>query len=161
SEAMTIARQRTALGVPLLRDDEPVGVIVLARRRVEPFTEKQVELAETFADQATIAIENARLIGELRDRGEALQETLQFQTATAEVLHAINGSGGDLAPVFAAISGKAIQLCDAACGGIGLWQGDVFRIVASQYLPPRLAEYADSGPLMPGPRDSFARIAAD
>jgi GAF domain-containing protein len=135
-ETTSLAGQRTTLGVPLLREDEPVGVIVLARQRVEAFTQKQIDLVTTFADQAVIAIENVRLFDELRRRTDDLGEALQQQTATADVLKVISRSAFDLKTVLDALLTSACHLCNADIGTIRYRDDGDFRLAATFGCPP-------------------------
>jgi signal transduction histidine kinase len=122
---------RTILGIPLLRGDVLIGVFNVARTRVEPFTDREIELVTSFADQAVIAIENARLFDELRERTGDLQESLEYQTATSEVLSVISRSTTDLEPVLEAMLAAASRLCGVQMGGFAVRRGDVLRYVAT------------------------------
>jgi GAF domain-containing protein len=137
----SIGGYRTVLGVPLLREGSLIGVFVLGRRAVLPFNEKQIAWANTFADQAVIAIENVRLFDEVHARTRELSESLEQQTATAEVLQVISSSPSELDPVFTTMLENATRLCDAKFGTINLYDGNVFHIRASHNVPSAFAEY--------------------
>jgi GAF domain-containing protein len=150
---------RTVLGVPLLREGNPIGVISLVRRSVRPFTEKQIELVTTFADQAVIAIENVRLFDEVQARTRELSEALEQQTATSEVLGVISSSPGELQPVFDAMLANAVRICDAKLGVLVLCEGDGFRYVAGHGTPPAYDELRQREPLIrPGPNAPLRRL---
>jgi GAF domain-containing protein len=151
TEAITIAKIRTLLGVPLMREGEPIGILNLARQRVEPFTDKQIELLTTFAAQAVIAIENARLLNELRQRTDDLTESLQQQTATSEVLGVISESPGELKPVFDAVLENATRLCEATFGTLYRFENGAFWATALRNAPPEFAAFLQGGPIQPSP----------
>src|SRR5262249_31245991 len=123
------ADARTVVAVPLLKNNELVGAIVIYRQEMRPFTDKQIELVQNFASQAVIAIENTRLLNELR-------ESLQQQTATSEVLQVISSSPGELGPVFETMLGKATRICEANFGILYRFDGNVFRPLALQDAVP-------------------------
>ena len=140
TEAAKLGGIRTMLGVPLLREGTPIGVIALQRKAVRPFTQKQIELVTTFADQAVIAIENVRLFEAEQQRTLELTESLEQQTATSEVLQVISSSPGDLEPVFSTMLANAVRICDAKFGDIYRWQNDALRLIASHNTPPAFTE---------------------
>ena len=140
SEAQRLSGDpRTFLGVPLLREGNPVGALVLLRRSMRPFTDKQIELVTTFADQAVIAIENVRLFDEVQAKTRDLTESLEQQTATSEVLQVISSSQGELEPVFQSMMENATRICGAQFGLLNLYDGNSFRTVGFHNVPPEFS----------------------
>ena len=168
SEGQRAGGFRTVLAVPLEREGETIGVIVLCRTKVHPFTDKQIDLVQNFAAQAVIAIENARLLNELRqrtsdltERTADLTEALEQQTATSEVLQVISSSPGDLEPVFASMLENAVRICDATFGNIYRCDGEALHIVATHNTPPAFAEDRRRSPYRPYPHSPIGRMVAD
>jgi GAF domain-containing protein len=124
-DAVELGGVRTSVAVPMLKNNDLVGAIVIFRQEVRPFTDKQIELVTNFAAQAVIAIENARLLNELRQRTDDLSEALEQQTATSEVLGVISSSPGELEPVFRAMLEKAVRVCDAKFGTLFRYDGEL------------------------------------
>ena len=149
--AVEIAGIRTLLSVPMFKDEEVVGSITIYRKEVRPFSEKQIELVQNFAAQAVIAIENTRLLNELR-------ESLEQQTATSELLGVISRSSGDVGPVFESVLANATRICGAKFGTLFLCEGDAVRVVAFHNAPNALAELWRREPLFrPGPGLAISR----
>jgi len=159
-ELAELGGARTMLLVPMLREDNLDGVIAIFRQDVRLFTDKQIDLVTSFASQAVIAIENARLLSELRLRTDDLSESLQHQTATSEVLQAISSSPGELEPVFQTILASANHICDAQFGNLFLYEGGGFRLASILNLPPPFAETFSRNPIVfPPPTDPLGRLA--
>ena len=156
---------RTALVVPMLKDDELIGTFSVYRQEVRPFTDKQIELVKNFAAQAVIAIENARLLSELRqrtaeltERTTDLTEALEQQTATSEVLQVVSSSPSDLQPVFVTMLENAVRICGATFGNIFRWDGEAFHLVAAHKTPPAFAKARKASPLHPVATSHFGRL---
>jgi signal transduction histidine kinase len=158
---MRFGEYRTVLGVPLMREGSPIGVIMLTRNMVRPFTDKQIELVTTFADQAVIAIENVRLFDEVQARSRELGESLQQQTATADVLKIISRSTFDLQTVLDTLIETAARLCEARRGVIFRRDGDSYHGVAFYNASPELVDFIRHHPITPGRHTITARVALE
>jgi two-component system NtrC family sensor kinase len=156
--AKDIEAFRTVLTVPMLKGDDLLGVILTYRLEVRPFTDKQIALVETFADQAVIAIENVRLFDEVQARTHELSESLEQQTATAEVLSVISSSPGELEPVFRAMLENAVRICEANFGVLFRFEDDAWRAAAMLGVPQPFAEFWERSPQRPGPRTALGRV---
>ena len=157
---------RTLLTVALRKDDALLGTIHVYRQEVRPFSDAQITLLQNFADQAVIALENVRLLNELRqrttdltERTADLAEALKQQTATSEVLQVISSSPGDLEPVFASMLENAVRICDAKFGNIFRWDGEALHLAATHNTSPAYAEARGRSPLRPGP-NAIGRMVA-
>jgi transcriptional regulator with GAF, ATPase, and Fis domain len=145
---------RTLLCAPMIKEGGLIGAISIFRQEVRLFTDNQIELVKNFAAQAVIAIENARLLNELR-------QSLDQQTATSEVLQIVSSSLGDLEPVFATMLEKAVRICDANFGNIYRWDGDALHLVATQNAPPAFAEARRLSASHPSPKTPTGRVIAE
>src|SRR5262249_28850451 len=153
-----LAGARTLITVPMLKDDEVVGAIGIYRQEVRPFTDKQIELVKNFAAQAVIAIENARLLNELRLRTDDLSDSLEQQTATSEVLKVISSSTGDLEPVFDAMLINAMRVCEARFGFMHRYDDNDWKVMALQCDVPAYAKIVQTAQF--GPQSVVGRVAS-
>ena len=159
SPLVKLAGARSFMLVPMLKGNELIGAITIYRQDVGLFADKQIELVQNFAHQAVIAIENTRLLRELRQRTDDLSEALEQQTATSEVLRVISSSSGELMPIFQSILANATRLCEAQIGNLHLCEGDALRIVAMHNSPPGWTEYRRQNPVLrPGPDTGLGRV---
>ena len=149
---------RSIIAVPLIQEGRALGTIVVRRTEIRPFEQKHIALLTNFAAQAVIAIENARLLNELRRRTTDLSESLEQQTAASEVLRVISSSQGELEPVFQATLEKAVRICEAKFGNIYRWDGEALRLVASHNTPSTLIEQRRRAPFLPNRKTPFGRV---
>jgi two-component system, NtrC family, sensor kinase len=157
-EYQSAGKYRTTLGIPLQRGGAPIGVIALMRSVVKPFTDKQIDLVTTFADQAVIAIENVRLFDEVQARTRDLTESLEQQTATSEVLGIISSSPGELQPVFQSMVENATRVCGAKFGTMHLLEGEIARRVASYNVPLAHAGAPGTRVYRPHPESGLGQV---
>src|SRR5262249_13761036 len=135
-----------------------VGAIIIYRQEVRPFSDKQIELVTNFAAQAVIAIENTRLLNELRQRTGDLTEALEQQTATSEVLQVISSSPGELEPLFTTLLRNALRICEAGIGNLFRYEDGAFREASSVNAPAGFREFLRRGPIQPTPGTALARV---
>src|ERR1700730_17643576 len=155
--SVELAGARTHITVPILKQNELIGALSIFRQEVRPFTDKQIELVSNFTAQAVIAIENARLLNELRQRTDDLSESLEQQTATSDVLRVISSSPGDLQPVFEAMLANATRICQAKFGILWLLEGDGLCPRALPAVPPAFGKSRRREPCArPGLRAALA-----
>jgi two-component system NtrC family sensor kinase len=152
---------RTMLGVPLLREGVPIGVIGLMRTVIKPFTDKQIELVTTFADQAVIAIENVRLFEAEQQRTRELAESLEQQTATSKVLDVISRSAFDLRAVFNTVAESSVRLCGSDRAIFYRFDGGLLRMAAAFNVSRELTEFVERTPIHPGRSSASARAALE
>jgi GAF domain-containing protein/anti-sigma regulatory factor (Ser/Thr protein kinase) len=157
-ELTLVGAWRSQLAVPMFRDGVSIGAIVIARPEAGPFSAGHIELLKTFADQAVIAIENARLFEEVQARTRELSDSLEQQTATSEVLSVISSSPGHLKPVFEAMLSNAMRICEARFGHLLLYDGENFHAAHLQNVPPAYREICERGPMRPTPNNGLGRI---
>jgi GAF domain-containing protein len=147
--------------VPLLREGVAIGAITLWKTRVEPFTEKQIDLVTTFADQALIAIENTRLFEAEQQRTRELSESLEQQTATSKVLEVISRSAFDLRAVFETVAESSVRLCGAGLGFIFRFDGELLRLAAAFNASQEHKDFVEQNPIRPGRHSAAARAALE
>jgi GAF domain-containing protein len=159
--AVELGGIRTFVAVPMTKENELIGAIVVYRQEVRPFTDKQIALVTNFAAQAVIAIENARLLNELRQRTTDLGASLEQQTATSNVLEVISRSAFDLQAVFETVAESSVRLCGADRAFIFRFDGELLRMVVAYNASPEFAEWVANHPIRPGRHSGSARAALE